>query len=56
MKIGENLTNKALATINDRGKNYGDIKENHDLIAIGWDVIGKQAIKREELSKVKMLP
>ena len=47
MKIGEELTNKALSIINDRGKNYGDIKKNHDLIAIGWDVIAKQAIERE---------
>lgn len=51
--IGEELTNKALKTINIRGKNYGDIKENHDLIAIGWDVIVKQAIKREGKLKGK---
>jgi len=47
MKIGQDLTDKALNIINDRGKNYGDIKKNHDLIAIGVDVVVKQAIGRE---------
>ena len=47
MKIGQDLTDKALNIINDRGKNYGDIKKNHDLIAIGVDVVVKQAIERE---------
>jgi len=37
--IGKKLTDKALNTINDRGKNYGDIKKNHENIAKGWSVI-----------------
>lgn len=45
--IGKDLTDEALKTINARGKNYGDIQKNHDLIAIGIDVIVKQAIERE---------
>ena len=45
--IGKDLTDEALKTINARGKNYGDIQQNHDLISLGADVIVKQAIKRE---------
>lgn len=51
--IGEELTSKALKTINIRGKNYGDIKDNHDQIAIGWTVIVKHAIEREGKLKGK---
>jgi|TARA_R100001510_G_scaffold13799_1_gene10951 hypothetical protein len=47
VKVGQELTSKALNIIGDRGKNYGDIKKNHDLIAIGVDVIVKQAIEKE---------
>ena len=28
----------------DRAKDYGDAYENHDRIAVGWDVIAKSAI------------
>ena len=43
--IGKELTDKALEIINARGKNYGDIKENHDLCAVGINAITEYAIK-----------
>ena len=44
--IGKELTDKALEIINARGKNYGDIKENHDLCAVGINAITEYAIKK----------
>ena len=39
MKIGEEITKDAVNIINQRGKNYGDIEENHDLCAVGINAI-----------------
>ena len=44
--IGKELTDKALEIINARGKNYGDIKENHDLCAVRINAITEYAIKK----------
>jgi len=43
--IGKELMDKALAVVNARGKNYGDIKENHNLCAVGINAITEYAIK-----------
>ena len=34
MKIGEEITKDAVNIINQRGKNYGDIEENHDYVQL----------------------
>ena len=44
--IGENLTKETVKIINRRGKNYGNIKENHDLCAVGINAITEYAIKK----------
>ena len=44
--IGENLTKETVKIINERGKNYGNIKENHDLCAVGINAITEYAIKK----------
>ena len=35
----EDLLNRSIRTVEDRGKVYGDIKQNHTQIAQGWSVI-----------------
>ncbi len=45
--IGENLTKETVKIINERGKNYGDIKENHDLCAVGINAITEYAIRKD---------
>jgi len=47
MKIGEEITKDAVNIINQRGKNYGDIEENHDLCAVGINAITEYAIKKD---------
>ena len=37
--IGEKLCKEVLRIIKSRGKNYGDIRTNHQEIAKGWSVI-----------------
>ena len=37
--IGEKLCKEVIRIIGDRGKNYGEIKTNHEEIAKGWSVI-----------------
>ena len=37
--IGKDICDEILKVINARGKNYGDIKANHEDIAKGWEVI-----------------
>tara|TARA_B100001287_G_scaffold14699_1_gene11044 strand:- start:285 stop:566 length:282 start_codon:yes stop_codon:yes gene_type:complete len=44
--IGENLTKETVKIINRRGKNYGNIKENHDLCAVGINAITQYAIRK----------
>ena len=48
--LGKELTDKALEIINARGKNYGDIKANHEDIAKGWEVILNTSVSGEKVA------
>ena len=48
--IGKDICDEILKVINARGKNYGDIKANHEDIAKGWSVILDSPISAEKVA------
>ena len=48
--IGKDICDEILKVINARGKNYGDIKGNHEDIAKGWEVILNTPISAEKVA------